>query len=188
MGRLAAYLNAPLCPGAARVGTFNLLMARVVIAIGSNLGDRVANLQRAVQLLPLTNLRISSLYETAPMYVEDQPPFLNGAIAGTCEMSPLQLLSRLKEIENIVGRMPRERFGPREIDLDLIAYGSLHYVSPNLELPHPRIAERRFVLQPLQDLDTELRLPGLPPLEVMLCATENQADQINKFSRQLSLP
>ncbi|HRI43909.1 MAG TPA: 2-amino-4-hydroxy-6-hydroxymethyldihydropteridine diphosphokinase [Fimbriimonadaceae bacterium] len=161
-------------------------MVRVAIAFGSNMGDRVRHLAEAMaELGPLfgaSRPRISPVYETAPMYVVDQPAFLNGVMLAETSLSPRALLAALKGIENRVGRLARDRNGPREIDLDLVAYGSAVYsfyaddsaAHPSLRVPHPRLAERRFVLQPLHDLNPGFVLPGLPPLKVLLAQTEDQ--------------
>lgn len=135
-------------------------MTKIAVAFGSNLGDRVQNIRRAVELVAgfVGEVRCSSVYETAPMYVEDQPAFLNGALTGLTALGPLSLVRALKSVEHKVGRLPRIANGPREIDLDLLLYGSLSLVSsakPPLVVPHPRIAERRFVLEPLVELGME---------------------------------
>lgn len=132
-------------------------MTEVFIAFGSNLGDRVDNIRRAVALVSavLEGVRCSSLYETAPMYVVDQPAFLNGVFTGRTALGPLALVRRLKSVEQQVGRLPRIANGPREIDLDLLLYGRLTLVSeavPRLVVPHPRMAARRFVVEPLVEL------------------------------------
>jgi len=100
-------------------------VTQVYIGLGSNLGDRLARIQEAVVLLgeSLTVSAASPIYETAPMYVEDQPLFYNGVLAGTTELGPLEVLSLLKAVETRVGRLPRDRYDPREIDLDLLVYG-----------------------------------------------------------------
>lgn len=144
------------------------MSSRVPIAIGfgSNLGDRADFIASALDNLRvlLPDLRASSLYETPPMYVADQPAFLNGAAIGMTDLDPLSLIRLLKGIEQAVGRTPRQRNGPREIDLDLISYGSVRLRSPGpppLQVPHPLVAERRFVLEPLFELDPDFVLPGL---------------------------
>jgi len=139
-------------------------MTQVAIGLGSNVGDRQAHISAALELLAevVTDLRVSTLIETEPMYVVDQPTYLNGAALGFTSLGPLALLRKLKEIEAVVGRKPTVRYGPREIDLDLLAYGRVQFRSPGrLEVPHPRTPERSFVLIPLAELDSELYLPGL---------------------------
>jgi len=157
-------------------------MTPVIVAFGSNLGDRAANIDRALRLLVACDdkaqrvvriLECSSIYETEPMYVENQPTFYNGVLVGETRLSPRELLRNLKEIERSVGRSQRTPNGPREIDLDLLSYGSLSYrwtnaQKVNLELPHPKIAERRFVLEPLNEIAPDCILPGCPPIKELL--------------------
>lgn len=132
------------------------------LGLGSNLGDRLANLQAAVNLLDLragTVTNISRVFESDPMYVENQPNFLNVAVELDTSLEPLALLRTAKEIEMEIGRMPGERFGPREIDIDLLAVVPDKRVeTAELSLPHPRMHERRFVLEPLADLAPDLRI------------------------------
>ena len=139
-------------------------MPRVYIALGGNLGDRRANLERAVELLDadpaLELVAVSSLRETDPVGYEDQPRFLNGALAADTALSPRELLDRLLAVERELGRERRgPRFGPRTVDLDLLLYGDETVDEPGLTVPHPRLAERPFVLEPLAELDPELALP-----------------------------
>jgi 2-amino-4-hydroxy-6-hydroxymethyldihydropteridine diphosphokinase len=146
-------------------------MAQVAIGLGSNMGDRRAHIESALTLLRdvVAELRVSSLIETAPMYVTDQPAYLNGAAIGFTDLGPLALLARLKAIELEVGRTPSVRYGPREIDLDLLAYGRVAFRSSGrLEVPHPRTPERRFVLEPLAELDPSMYLPGLGSVSALL--------------------
>lgn len=137
----------------------------VVIALGSNLGDRRTFLERATRCLS-ESVQITALspwFETEPMYTLDQPRFLNGIVLGTAYDGPLTLFNSLKGIEMSLGRQERERNGPREIDLDLIAFGTLTLTS-NLSggviLPHPRAHERIFVLAPWAAADPDATLPG----------------------------
>ncbi|MBP2307260.1 2-amino-4-hydroxy-6-hydroxymethyldihydropteridine diphosphokinase [Azospirillum melinis] len=129
--------------------------ATVYLALGGNMGDRAANLAEAIRRLGGA-VRIdaqSALYETAPMYVTDQPAFLNMAVRGTTELDPVALLRVLKEIEASLGRdLGGLRFGPRPIDVDILLYADRVVVEPDLEIPHPRMAERAFVLCPLADI------------------------------------
>jgi 2-amino-4-hydroxy-6-hydroxymethyldihydropteridine diphosphokinase len=157
-------------------------LANATIALGSNLGASLENLQRAVGALGNVKA-VSRVYTTAPMYVEDQPQFLNAAVMVETGEGPLPLLKRLKALEKEIGRLPRERNGPREIDLDLISYGRLQYKFVHkeklvLQVPHPKVVERRFVLQPLFDIDPDLDLPGLGRIFEMLKSTESQADSV----------
>tara|TARA_B100000676_G_scaffold110582_1_gene110504 strand:+ start:1906 stop:2397 length:492 start_codon:yes stop_codon:yes gene_type:complete len=156
-------------------------MPKVYIGIGSNLGDRLDNIQRALtaidKIIPLQQL--SPVYETEPKYVVDQPAFLNMAVAGDCEMKPKQLLASLQKAEIEIGRVPSaKRYGPRAIDLDILFYGDQVISEPDLSVPHRLIAERRFVLRPLADIAPQLRHPssGLTIIE-MLVALENVENQ-----------
>lgn len=163
-------------------------MATVLIALGSNLGERLGAMQRALEALsgPIIWSAVSRVYETAPMYVEDQPAFLNAAARGETDLGPLAVLDLLKATERAVGREPRVRFGPREIDLDLIAYGRLQLESirpcRRLELPHAKTGERRFVLAPLCDIAPTMELPGLGVIEELLAATNAQAADVKILS------
>ncbi len=162
-------------------------MAIALVALGSNVGDAVANIRSAVEWLALEiEVReVSALYETEPMYVLDQPRFLNAALAADTDLGPLQLLTLLKRIEQAVGRQSRQRYGPREVDLDLIAYGNLIYVYRNMDevvlsVPHPRTPERRFVLEPLNDVAPNGVLPGLGNIAELLEATKLQASSVQR--------
>ncbi len=138
-------------------------MARVFIALGSNLGDRQDNLDRALEALTAA-VRItarSSIYETDPAYVLDQPVFLNMVVAGETRLRPEPLLAELKRIEAEIGRVPTRRNGPRVIDLDILYYGDQVVDTGRLIVPHPRISERLFVLEPLCEIAPEWRHPVL---------------------------
>lgn len=129
-------------------------MTPVHIALGGNLGDRMANLEAAIAALaPAVNvLERSPVYETDPKYVTDQPRFLNMALTAETELDASELLAFLKSIEARLGRRQGERFGPRPIDLDIIFFGDEIIDLPDLTVPHPRLAERAFVLRPLADI------------------------------------
>jgi 2-amino-4-hydroxy-6-hydroxymethyldihydropteridine diphosphokinase len=113
---------------------------------------------------------VSTLRETDPVGYEDQPRFLNGVVELGTELSPRELLSRLLAIEARLGRVRGQgpRFGPRTIDLDLLLYGEETVDEPGLTLPHPRLHERRFVLEPLAELDPALEIPGRGPVQALL--------------------
>ena len=131
-------------------------MAAVVIALGSNLGDRLANLRAAVAELKASGVtvqRCSSAWETEPVPA-GQPFFLNAVIVGETHLAPLPLLSLLKTIEQGMGRTEGARWGPRPIDLDILFYDELSMDSETLTIPHARIAERAFVLAPLAEVVT----------------------------------
>ncbi len=137
------------------------MMAEVFIALGSNLGDRAENLARAQSALAdavAIGVR-SSVLETRPQYVTDQPAFLNMVLRGTTDLAPKALLAFLKKIERNLGRKPARRFGPRLIDLDILYYEDKIVNEADLVLPHPRIAERDFVLVPLAEIAANHRHP-----------------------------
>lgn len=129
---------------------------RVYLALGGNLGDRPANLQAAINALEVGGHvrveQLSGVYETAPYGYADQPDFLNMALEAATDLEPARLLAFLKEIEAELGRQPSFRNGPRPIDLDIIFYDALTLDTPTLQIPHPRLRGRGFVLQPLHDL------------------------------------
>jgi 2-amino-4-hydroxy-6-hydroxymethyldihydropteridine diphosphokinase len=129
-------------------------MTLVHIALGGNLGDRMANLEAAIAALAprVAVLERSPVYETDPKYVIDQPRFLNMALAAETELDAPSLLVFLKSIEERLGRGPGERNGPRPIDLDIVFFGDAVIDLPDLTVPHPRLAERAFVLRPLADI------------------------------------
>ena len=134
-------------------------MTVAYVGLGSNLGDREARIRAAIMALPGV-VAVSVLRETDPVGVTEQPAFLNGVVALETELSPRELLESLLAIERSLGRERRERWGPRTIDLDLLLYGGETVDEPGLTVPHARLHERRFVLEPLADLDPELVIPG----------------------------
>lgn len=138
-------------------------MAWVLIGLGSNLHDREANLAHARELLAarVEVVRTSALYETDPWGYAEQPAFLNQVLAGETALTPLRLLNFLKKIEAQMGREKTFRYGPRLIDLDILAYDQMVIRTRRLEIPHPRIAERAFVLVPLVEIAPEWVHPGL---------------------------
>ena len=134
-------------------------MTRAYVGVGANLGDRGATIEQAMALLEGV-VATSQFRETDPVGVTDQPAFLNGAVAIETDLSPRELLEALLAVERRLGRERRERWGPRTIDLDLLLYGDETIDEPGLTVPHPRLHERRFALEPLADLDPELEIPG----------------------------
>jgi len=130
----------------------------VYIALGSNLGDRLANLKAAINNFPpqLEVLQKSNIYETPPWGITDQPTFLNQVVKAETYMQPEPLLHHLKRLEAALGRQPGVQNGPRLIDLDILFFDDLILDSPRLKLPHPRMHERAFVLVPLADLEPTL--------------------------------
>jgi 2-amino-4-hydroxy-6-hydroxymethyldihydropteridine diphosphokinase len=138
---------------------------RAYLGLGANLGDRETTIRRALQLLgrdgDVEVVAVSTLRETDPVGFADQPRFLNGVAAVDTELAPRDLLGRLLAVEQELGRTRvGPRFGPRTIDLDLLLYGNDVVEEPGLTVPHPRLAEREFVLEPLAELEPDLRVPG----------------------------
>jgi 2-amino-4-hydroxy-6-hydroxymethyldihydropteridine diphosphokinase len=152
-------------------------MPLVYIGLGSNLGDREATIRRALELLAADGAieveAMSSLRETEPVGYVDQPRFLNGAAALRTELAPRAVLERLQAVEAALGRdRTGRRFGPRTIDLDLLLYDGVQVNEPGLEIPHPRLVERRFVLEPLAELDSTLEVPGRGSVQALLAALQ----------------
>ena len=147
-------------------------MATAFIGIGSNLGDRETHLREALDLLASVDdievVAVSGLRETKPVGPVEQGPFLNGAVQVSTDLPPRQLLERLLDVEQRLGRVRDVRFGPRTIDLDLLVYGDETADEPGLTLPHPRLHERRFALEPLAELDPSLVVPGRGPVSALL--------------------
>ena len=149
-------------------------MAKAFVGIGSNLGEPERQIAAALELLRAEDgievVAVSSLRETEPVGYRDQPNFLNGAAALETELSPRELLERLLAIERRLGRKrgTGPRFGPRTIDLDLLVYGDEVVNEPGLTVPHPRLAERRFALEPLAELDPLLEIPGHGSVRALL--------------------
>lgn len=143
---------------------------RAYVGLGSNLGEREATLWKALEGLGATEgievVAVSSFRETDPVGVVDQPRFVNAAAALETSLRPRELLERLLDVERSLGRdrAVEKRWGPRTVDLDLLLYGGESIDEPGLEVPHPRLAERAFVLEPLLELDPDLRLPDGRPL------------------------
>ena len=159
----------------------------VYLALGTNLGEREKNLKSALRVLPpqVEIVAVSRLYETAPAYVTDQPAFLNIAATGRTGLSALELLDYLKQLEAEIGREKSIRYGPRQIDLDIIFYGDTVLNASHLHIPHPRMNERGFVLRPLADIAPDFVHPvlqqtvrellaDLPPEDGVLNVTEWQ--------------
>ncbi len=137
-------------------------MSAVYLSLGSNLGDRANNLRAAVERLnsdDLRVLRVSPVYETAPVDFTDQPHFLNAVVEVVTTLSPIELLSRTAAIETALGRERTVPKGPRTVDIDILLYRDCIVDRPELQIPHPRLTERRFVLAPLADLAPDLPHP-----------------------------
>jgi len=153
-------------------------VAKAFVGIGSNLGDPERQIAAALERLAAEEgvelLAVSTLRKTEPVGYRDQPDFLNGAVELETVLSARELLERLLAIESRLGRVrgEGERFGPRTIDLDLLLYGDETIDEPALTVPHPRLAERRFALEPLAELDPTLEVPGLGPVQSLLAGLQ----------------
>ena len=147
---------------------------RTVIAMGSNLGDRLDYLQGGLDGLfdtpHLTFLAVSPVYETTPVGGPRQPDYLNAVVIAETSMPAQAVLERCLSLEDAYGRVRDERWGPRTLDLDLIIYGDEVSNSPGLTLPHPRAHERAFVLVPWHDADPQAQLPGYGPVADLVAA------------------
>lgn len=148
-------------------------MARAYVGLGANLGDRERTLREAVDRLAAESgievIGTSGFQETDPVGFEEQPRFLNGAVALDTALRPRPLLERLLAIESALGRTRGgPRFGPRSLDLDLLLYDCEVVDEPGLRVPHPRLHERRFVLEPLAELDAGVVVPGRGSVATLL--------------------
>jgi 2-amino-4-hydroxy-6-hydroxymethyldihydropteridine diphosphokinase len=154
-------------------------VTRAYLALGSNLGDRLASLQAAVdELAGAAGVRIDALsrvYETAPVGGPPQDPFLNAVVAVDTELDPHELLALAQQLERDAHRVRGERFGPRTLDVDVLLYGDLALDDPDLVLPHPRMWERGFVLAPLRDVAPHLVDAGASWKEVREAAVQLRA-------------
>ncbi|HEU6445363.1 MAG TPA: 2-amino-4-hydroxy-6-hydroxymethyldihydropteridine diphosphokinase [Gaiellaceae bacterium] len=152
-------------------------MPLVYVALGANLGDREGTIRTALRRLDsheqIEVERVSSLRETDPVGYEEQPPFLNGVARLRTDLEPRELLTLLLDLERDLGRTRHgPRFGPRTIDLDILLYGDRIIDEPGLRVPHPRMGERAFVLEPLAELDPDLEVPGRGRLRSLLAGLQ----------------
>ncbi|MBT3338946.1 MAG: 2-amino-4-hydroxy-6-hydroxymethyldihydropteridine diphosphokinase [Anaerolineae bacterium] len=158
-------------------------MAKIYIALGTNLGDRLANLRTAITSLApdVRVLRESTIYKTPPWGYTDQPSFLNMVIEAETSLNPRALLAYLKKREDELGRVKNFRYGPRHIDLDILFYDDLVLNEEHLQIPHPRLHERAFVLVPLADLTSDLVHPLLQE-DIGTLLKGLNSDEISPFS------
>jgi 2-amino-4-hydroxy-6-hydroxymethyldihydropteridine diphosphokinase len=163
---------------------------KAYLALGSNIGDREAALQKAIDRLHSRDLqvrRISSVYEGAAMYYEAQPDFVNCVLEADTELLPMRLLARIQKIEREMGRKRLIPKGPRTIDIDILFHGDAVVKTPTLELPHPRLEERRFVLEPLFEIAPDLRHPvHRRTVREILAAAPHQ--RLVRLAVQLAVP
>jgi 2-amino-4-hydroxy-6-hydroxymethyldihydropteridine diphosphokinase len=149
-------------------------MTLAYVGLGANLGDREASIRRAAELIGAR--RLSPIYETEPWGIVDQPDFMNAVAEVDTELGPRELLDRLIEVERELGRVrDGKRWGPRTIDLDLLVFGAETSDTAALQLPHPRMHERLFVLVPLADLAPDLVVPGRGTVADLLSKLQSPA-------------
>jgi 2-amino-4-hydroxy-6-hydroxymethyldihydropteridine diphosphokinase len=165
-------------------------MNTVYLSLGSNLGDRAANIARAIAMLGGRGVRVtreSSLYETEPIDVRDGGWFLNGAVEAETELAPAELMKVLLEIERVLGRKRTAQTAAglkesRTIDLDILLFGSRAVHEPQIEIPHPRMAERKFVLAPLAEIAPEVRHPVLDRTIAELLEATSDRSVVRRFA------
>ncbi len=161
-------------------------MARTFIGLGSNLGDRLLNLCRAIHLiaqLPQNTLRsISGVYQTEPVGKIDQPDFLNAVIEIDSQCPATQLLASLLDVEKILGRTRKVKWGPRTIDLDILSIEAATYDTADLKVPHPELANRRFVLAPFAEIAAEHIVAGFNRSVRQLLETCSDHSRIELYS------
>ncbi len=160
-------------------------MAVAYISLGSNLGHRESCIRKAIRLLGkgCGVLKISSIYETEPVGCNNQPHFLNCAVKIETKLKPQELLAFAQHIENCLGRKRGMKFGPRTIDIDIIFYGDKAVNEENLVIPHPRAHERRFVLEPLKEIEPGLMHPALKKKIAALIENVKEQQKVAVYKR-----
>ena len=158
------------------------------VGLGSNLGDRVANIRSAVEILAATpgvyRVDLSSLWETAPWGYRDQPQFVNAVARAWTDLGPIQLLIALKSIEYRLGRRRTFRWGPREVDLDLLLYGDTEIRRPGLTVPHPSMYRRAFVLVPLRELWPEHQTASGLGMDAAIARLDEEAGTMTLINKR----
>ncbi|HMD42147.1 MAG TPA: 2-amino-4-hydroxy-6-hydroxymethyldihydropteridine diphosphokinase [Candidatus Acidoferrum sp.] len=160
-------------------------MTTVYLAVGSNIGDRKENLQRAAVLLQeagITIKKVSSIYETEPVDYLDQPWFFNGVLEAETTLRPRELLKATRAIETAMGSKKAFAKGPRLIDLDILLYGDQTMNLPELQVPHPRMLDRKFVMVPLVEIAPELRHPSWNGTAEEILANSTDRSVVRKLS------
>src|SRR5271168_1734508 len=160
-------------------------MTRIYLALGSNIGDREQNLREAIRLLGASGIvvtNLSSIYETEPVDYLDQHWFLNAVLEARTTLPAAQLLATLRKIESEMGSKKAFAKGPRLIDLDILLYADATIDTPNLQVPHPRMLQRNFVMRPLAEIAPDLRHPSWPSAAAELSHQTNDASQIRLFT------
>lgn len=167
---------------------------KVVLALGANLGDRLAAMQGAVRLLSgpgrLRDPRLSGVYETKPVGGPEQPGYLNAVLVGTTELAPYELLALAHEVEQEFRRTREIHWGPRTLDVDILAYGDVVSDDPELTLPHPRAHERGFVLVPWAEVEPSAQLPGHGAVVALAEAVtaDEGPDAVRRTDLELAVP
>lgn len=159
---------------------------RIYLSLGSNLGDREAHLRSAIVALPEAGVRVrrvSSFYETEPVDFTGQPWFLNCVVEGETELPPHDLLNQLRALEKRPGGEKEFPKGPRKLDIDILLYSDQTVAAPDLQIPHPRMTQRRFVLIPLAELAPNLRHPSWPSTVQDLLASTSDRSVVRNFVR-----
>jgi len=160
-------------------------MPTIYLSLGSNLGDRQANIRAAIAALPSAGAQvnqISSLYETEPVDFLDQPWFLNCVVETETSLEPHALLQALHSIETQLGSKKEFAKGPRKIDLDILLYGAETIATPDLQVPHPRMLQRRFVLAPLAEIVPNLQHPSWPATAAVLLDRVADSSRVTRLN------
>lgn len=163
------------------------MVHKIFLGLGSNVGDKKSNIKKAIKFLEekVDNIIVAPIYETKPWGYKNQDNFFNTALRGETSLLPFQLLNFIKEVEKKVGRKKRFRYGPREIDIDILFYDNLFLKNKRIEIPHPQLHKRDFVLKPLLDLETDFIHPVFKKTIQELYKTLSQEERTiieDKFS------